>query len=64
MRLDMSTAIIPKAKLQDYLLSPNRPIGRYKSAFFASLGYSRTAWETLETDIRALLTTQAEQRVL
>jgi hypothetical protein len=56
----MSTAIIPKAKLQDYLLSPHHPIGRYKSAFFESLGYSRTAWEMLEKDIRALLTTKAE----
>jgi hypothetical protein len=60
MLLELSTAIIPKAKLQDYLLSPNHPIGRYKSAFFASLGYNRTAWEVLEKDIRALLTTQAE----
>jgi Domain of unknown function (DUF6883)/Domain of unknown function (DUF4926) len=52
--------ILPE-KLRDYLLSPNHPIGRYKAAFFRSLGYEQDDWEALEHDIRSLLTGNAEE---
>jgi hypothetical protein len=44
-------ATIDPAKIRDYLLSPVHPIGRFKSAFFVSLGYSRDDWRRLEADL-------------
>jgi hypothetical protein len=35
------------------LLSPAHPIGRFKSLFFRSLGYSQDDWHRLETALRA-----------
>jgi hypothetical protein len=49
------SARIEPAKIRDYLLSTVNPIGRYKSAFFTSLGYSRHAWQRLEVDLLAHL---------
>ena len=46
-------AIVDAAKLRDYLLSPTHPIGRFKAAFFVSLGYSHEAWQTLAADLRS-----------
>lgn len=37
-------AIIDAEKLRDYLLSPSHPVGRFKAAFFASLGYTQANW--------------------
>ncbi|MEO8627166.1 MAG: DUF6883 domain-containing protein [Betaproteobacteria bacterium] len=48
------SAVIDRGKVTDYLLSPSHPVGRFKSAFFASLGYSANAWELLLEDIREL----------
>lgn len=45
-------AVIEERKLRDYLLSPTHPIGRFKAAFFAQLGYARERWEELERDLR------------
>ncbi|HET6201802.1 MAG TPA: hypothetical protein VFI25_03240 [Planctomycetota bacterium] len=42
------------AKVRDYLLSRVHPIGRFKAAFFETLGYSRVEWRALERDLRAL----------
>jgi hypothetical protein len=36
-------AIVDPAKVRDYLLS--HPVGRFKAAFFLSLGYSQDRWE-------------------
>lgn len=47
--------------MRDYLLSPSHSIGRYKAAFFRSLGYDQANWETLAIDLRSLLTGDAEQ---
>jgi hypothetical protein len=33
-------ALIDQAKLQDYLLSTEHPIGRFKARFVAALGFS------------------------
>lgn len=49
------SARIDAAKIHDYLLSPVHPIGRFKSDFFTSLGYSRDAWRRLEADLQAHL---------
>ena len=54
-------AITQKEKLQDYLLSQSHPIGRFKAAFFRSLGYSSDNWEALERDIRNLLSNEVEK---
>lgn len=49
MKLPNATqAIIDEAKLHDYLLSPAHPVGRFKSAFFRSLGYTQDNRITLE----------------
>ena len=60
MLLDAAAAIVSPEKLRDYLLSSVHPIGRYKSAFFRSLGYSQEQWPVLERDLRAILSNEAE----
>jgi Domain of unknown function (DUF6883) len=47
-------ALIEPAKVHDYLLSREHPVGRFKAAFFESLGYSADAWRQLEADLGAL----------
>jgi uncharacterized protein DUF6883 len=59
MLLNARAAIIPTDKLRDYLLSSTHPIGRYKSAFFRSLGYAQDNWHVLESDLRATLSNAA-----
>jgi len=54
-------AEITESKLRDYLLSKDHPVGRFKAAFFARLGYSQESWRRLETDIRRLLSGDAEE---
>ena len=46
------SARIAPAKIQEYLLSPVHPVGRFKAVFFTSLGYSKDAWRRLEEDLR------------
>ena len=48
-------AHVAAAKVHEYLLSPVHPVGRFKCAFFASLGYARDDWRRLEADLRALV---------
>ncbi|MFI5307497.1 MAG: DUF6883 domain-containing protein [Polyangiales bacterium] len=33
-------AIVDPEKVRDYLLSPTHPVGKFKSVFFAALGYT------------------------
>ena len=47
-------AIIDPAKVRDYLLSETHPVGRFKAAFFITLGYSTNRWELLRDDLLAL----------
>ena len=49
-------AQVEPAKVRDYLLSREHPVGRFKAAFFEALGYSANAWQRLESDIRQLAT--------
>lgn len=54
MRLpNFDKAIIPKAKLTEYLLSLSHPDGYGKAKFFMGLGFSPETWEVLaETLLR------------
>lgn len=45
-------AHIDRAKIEDYLLSPFHPVGRFKSVVFNALGYSRDAWRQLDAHLR------------
>ena len=47
-------AICDEAKVRDYLLSREHPIGRAKARFFESLGYTRREWDLLQADLIAL----------
>ena len=46
-------AVIDPLKLHGYLLSRSHPVGRFKAAFFHSLGYSSENWRRLESDLRS-----------
>lgn len=58
---DKNKAIIPREKLESYLLSPVHSTGRYKAVFFSSLGYTQNDWEVLENDLRGLLYRDAKE---
>ena len=45
-------ALINRSKLQDYLLSSQHPIGRFKARFFSALGFGPHNWELLESALR------------
>ena len=45
-------AIVDERKLRDYLLSRSHPIGRFKAAFFQSLGFSSEDWAELATQLK------------
>lgn len=57
---NLRNVIIPPEKLHGYLLSPVHSVGRHKSAFFRSLGYTQDKWEKLERDLRAFAAADAE----
>jgi hypothetical protein len=40
-------ALIDAAKVRDYLLSPSHPVGRFKAAFFAAVGFRQGDWQVL-----------------
>ena len=46
-------AFIDETKLRGYLLSRQHTLGRFKAAFFASLGYTEENWTQLDEDIRS-----------
>jgi len=50
-------ARIDREKIEDYLLSPFHPVGRFKAAWFGARGYSRNDWQVLDVDLRAHLRT-------
>lgn len=55
-------AEIPPEKLRGYLLSPSHPVGRFKSRFFRSLGYTPDNWEELaDALLRLAQTCDAEE---
>ena len=50
-------AICDAAKVRDYLLSREHPIGRAKARFFESLGYTRHEWPVLQAGLITLAAT-------
>ena len=44
-------AIIAPGKVKEYLLSRAHPVGRFKAAVFAALGYTQDHWQVLERDL-------------
>lgn len=48
------SAIIPKEKLTNYLLSATHPTGRFKARFFRNLGFDENNVKVFETCIRKL----------
>lgn len=44
-------AFIDPAKVRDYLLSTEHPIGRFKANVFRNMGYSRDDWQQLAADL-------------
>jgi len=44
-------AVVDAAKVRDYLLSHEHPVGRFKAVFFETLGYSQADWTQLQTDL-------------
>jgi hypothetical protein len=47
-------AVVDPAKVRDYLLSREHPIGRFKAVVFEAVGYHRDAWEILQADLLAI----------
>ena len=47
-------AEIDERKLREYLLSPSHPVGRFKAAFFARVGFTSNNWRDLESELRRL----------
>jgi hypothetical protein len=46
--------IVDPHKVRDYLLSPTHPVGRFKAAYFAKLGYGQGDWLRLQRDLMAI----------
>lgn len=46
-------AIVVPAKVRDYLLAPEHPLGRSKARFFESLGFERRHWALLRDALLA-----------
>jgi hypothetical protein len=44
-------AVVDVAKVRDYLLSTEHPVGRFKAAVFAAAGYRRDDWPALQADL-------------
>lgn len=53
-------AVVDAAKVRDYLLSPEHPVGRFKATVFAGAGYERADWPRLQADLRATAELDAE----
>jgi len=55
MRLpDAERAVVEDAKVRDYLLAPEHPVGRFKARVFAAAGYHALHWKRLQADLRLL----------
>ena len=44
---NLEHAVVPEAKVTEYLLSLGHPVGGPKAAFFARFGFSVEAWDVL-----------------
>jgi hypothetical protein len=50
--------VVHDAKVRDYLLSPTHPVGRFKAAFFAVLGYTAANWSEFRDVLTQLARTE------
>jgi hypothetical protein len=50
-------AVVETAKVRDYLLSFEHPVGRSKARFFAELGFARDRWPELQLALLSLAQT-------
>ncbi len=57
---DAEHAIVTEAKVRDYLLNPNHPVGGPKAAWFASIGYTSDHWHDLADDLLYLARTAVD----
>jgi hypothetical protein len=46
-------AVVDAAKVRDYLLSPEHPVGRFKAVVLQAAGYRRDDWQQLQRDLLA-----------
>lgn len=46
-------AVVDPAKVRDYLLSLEHPVGRAKARVFVALGFTRARWPVLQAVLRA-----------
>lgn len=60
---DFANAVVGKAKMHDYLLSPTHPTGHSKARFFLQSGFDRKNWRVLERALIALAQKHAVSRV-
>ncbi len=44
-------AVIEPEKVREYLLSSSHPVGRFKAAFFAALGFGPDRWSDLRDEL-------------
>ena len=51
-------AVVDPAKVRDYLLSPEHPVGRFKATFFGSIGYSRDDWQVLAAGLLEIIASE------
>lgn len=49
---NVDRAVVDPAKVRDYLLSPEHPVGRAKARFFKMLGFARAEWPELQHALR------------
>ncbi len=50
---NVDRAVVEPAKVRDYLLSAEHPIGRAKARFFKMLGFARARWPELQQALLA-----------
>ena len=54
-------AFVSERKFLEYLLSDTHPVGRFKAAFFKSLGYSLDATDDLKQALFAILANEVTE---
>jgi hypothetical protein len=53
-------AVVDDAKIRDYLLSPEHPVGGAKARFFKRLGFSRHDWLAVQQIIAGFAKSDAQ----
>ena len=50
---NVGAAVVPRAKIVEYLLSPVHPTGRHKARLFGQFGFSLGAWQNLAAALQS-----------